>query len=153
MRPSHAPAHAPAVFPPVRAHNLNRRTFNLPADFEGERNLVILAFQRKQQALVDPWTAAIRELLARYPDLHFYELPSISRGNPLFRAWLDGAMRGGFPTARAANRPSRCTWTNSPFDRRLTCGTKTPSTSYWLIARATSPGEQRANTPISSRPN
>ena len=97
MQPNHAPAHAQAVFPPIRAHNLNRRTFNLPADFEGERNLVILAFQREQQAVVDTWTAAIRELLARYPDLRFYELPTISRGNPLFRAWLDGAMRGGIP--------------------------------------------------------
>ena len=97
MQPNHAPAQAPAVFPHVRASNLNRRTFNLPADFEGERNLVILAFQREQQAVVDTWTATIRELLARNPDVRFYELPTISRGNPLFRAWLDGAMRGGIP--------------------------------------------------------
>ncbi len=39
----------------------------------------------------------MRNLLARYPDLRFYELPTIAQGNPLFRAWLDGAMRGGIP--------------------------------------------------------
>ena len=71
------------------------------ADFEGERNLVILAFQREQQALVDSWSPAIADLLARYADLRFYELPTISRGNPLFRAWLDGAMRGGIPDHQA----------------------------------------------------
>ena len=89
--------HGPALFPNVHASNLNRRTFNLPGDFESERNLVIVAFQRDQQKVVDTWTAPIRDLLARYPDLRFYELPTISRGNPLFRAWLDGAMRGGIP--------------------------------------------------------
>jgi ATP synthase subunit 10 len=89
--------HVPAIFPSVHASNLNRRTFDLPHDFEGDRNLVVVAFQRDQQEVVDTWTAPIRDLLARYPDLRFYELPTISRGNPLFRAWLDGAMRGGIP--------------------------------------------------------
>jgi hypothetical protein len=89
--------HVPANFPTVHASNLNRRVFNLPGDFESDRNLVIVAFQRDQQKVVDTWTAPIRDLLARYPDLRFYELPTISRGNPLFRAWLDGAMRGGIP--------------------------------------------------------
>src|SRR4051812_39691596 len=90
-------SHAPNVFPTIRASNLNRRTFNLPVDFEGERNLVIVAFQREQQDVVDTWTAPIRELLERYPDLRFYELPTINRSNPLFRAWLDDAMRSGIP--------------------------------------------------------
>jgi hypothetical protein len=85
------------MFPNVHASNLNRRTFNLPADFESERNLVIVAFQRHQQELVDTWMAPIRDLLARFPDLRVYELPTIRHGNPLFRAWLDGAMRGGLP--------------------------------------------------------
>jgi hypothetical protein len=92
---------AATVFPTVRASNLNGRLFTLPADFEGERNLVIVAFQRHQQALVDSWSPAIADLLARYPDLRFYELPTISRSNPLFRAWLDGAMRAGIHDQRA----------------------------------------------------
>ena len=97
MQPAHLPVHGRAVFPTVQASNLNRRAFNLPADFESERNLVIVAFQRDQQEVVDTWTTPIRDLLSRYPDLRFYELPTISQGNPLFRAWLDGAMRGGIP--------------------------------------------------------
>ena len=94
-QPRPAPTAAATVFPAVRGSNLNGRPFNLPVDLEGERNLVILAFQRHQQALVDSWSPAIADLLARYADLRFYELPTISRGNPLLRAWLDGAMRAG----------------------------------------------------------
>jgi hypothetical protein len=95
------PTPAVTVFPAVRASNLNGRPFNLPGDFEGERNLVILAFQREQQALVDSWSPVIAHLLARYTDLRLYELPTISRGNPLFRASLDRAMRGGIPDRQA----------------------------------------------------
>ena len=69
----------PAIFPTIQASNLNRRTFNLPGDFESERNLVIVAFQRDQQEVVDTWTAPIRDLLERFPDLRFYELPTNSR--------------------------------------------------------------------------
>jgi hypothetical protein len=101
FQPRTAPTSAVTVFPAVRASNLNGRAFNLPADFEGQRNLVVVAFRRQQQALVDSWTPAIADLLARYADLRFYELPTISRGNPLFRAWLDGAMRGGIPDHQA----------------------------------------------------
>src|ERR1700687_4217619 len=96
-----SPTPTMTMFPAVRASNLNGRSFDLPGDFEGERNLVILAFQREQQALVDSWSPAIANLLARHADLCFYELPTISRGNPLFRAWLDGAMRGGIPDLQA----------------------------------------------------
>jgi hypothetical protein len=100
-QPRPVPTPALTVFPAVRASNLNGRPFDLPADFEGGRNLVILAFQRQQQALVDSWSPAIANLLARYADMRFYELPTIRRGNPLFRAWLDGAMRGGIADRQA----------------------------------------------------
>jgi hypothetical protein len=101
FQPRPVPTPTVTVFPAIRASNLNGRQFNLPGDFEGARNLVVLAFQREQQALVDSWSPAIANLLARYADLRFYELPTISRGNPLFRAWLDGAMRGGIPDRQA----------------------------------------------------
>lgn len=97
MQPAQRREHLPAIFPTVHARNLNRRSFHLPGDFESQRNLVIVAFQRDQQAAVDTWTAPVRDLLARYPDLRWYELPTIRHANPLFRAWLDGAMRGGIP--------------------------------------------------------
>jgi hypothetical protein len=101
FQPRAVPTPALTMFPAVRGSNLNGRPFELPGDFEGERNLVILAFQREQHALVDSWSPAIANLLARYADLRFYELPTIRRGNPLFRAWLDSAMRGGIADRQA----------------------------------------------------
>jgi hypothetical protein len=89
------------VFPAIRASNLNGRPFDLPADLEGERNLVIVAFQREQHALVESWLPTIANVLARYADLRFYELPTIRRGDPHFRAWLDGAMRSGVADRQA----------------------------------------------------
>lgn len=91
------------LFPPVQGSNLEHRQFHLPGDFEGERNLVLIAFQREQQFEVDTWSEPIKRLMERYPELRFYELPTIKRGNPVFRFWLDSAMRAGIPdrTARA----------------------------------------------------
>ena len=101
FQPRAVPTPALTMFPAVRGSNLNGRPFELPGDFEGERNLVILAFQRQQQALVDSWSPAITNLLANYDDLRFYELPTIRRGDPHFRAWLDGAMRSGVADRQA----------------------------------------------------
>jgi hypothetical protein len=92
----HRKDHA-VLFPPVQGSNLARRQFHLPGDFEGERNLVLIAFQREQQFDVDTWSMPIKRLRDRYPDLRFYELPTIKRGNPVFRFWLDSAMRAGIP--------------------------------------------------------
>jgi hypothetical protein len=59
-----APAMAqdPPRFPAVTGRSLEHRTFKLPADFEGERNLVLVAFKRAQQADVDSWMPFLRPL-------------------------------------------------------------------------------------------
>ena len=44
-----------AHFPIVKASNLEKRELSLPADFEGERNLLLVAFEREQQKNVDTW--------------------------------------------------------------------------------------------------
>lgn len=92
------------MFPRVRGANLERRSFTLPDDFEGERNLVLIAFKREQQFDIDTWIPTARSLAHSHPEFHYYELPTISRGIPLARWWLDGAMRAGIPdrAARAA---------------------------------------------------
>ena len=85
------------AFPTIHASNLERRAFRLPSDFEGERNLVLIAFERDQQENVQTWMPEVKRLLRTYPKLRFYELPAIRRGNPLFRSWIDNAMRAGIP--------------------------------------------------------
>lgn len=92
------------LFPKVRGANLERRPFTLPDDFEGEINLVLIAFKREQQTDIDTWIPTARQLGRSHPGFRYYELPTISRGVPLARWWLDDAMRAGIPDpeARAA---------------------------------------------------
>lgn len=42
-------------FPDVSGSNLLRQKLELPAGFEGELNVVLIAFQQWQQRLVDTW--------------------------------------------------------------------------------------------------
>lgn len=85
------------MFPRVHAANLERRNFVLPDDLEGERNLVLIAFQRDQQFEIDTWIPVARRQMQQYPDFRYYELPTISRRIPFARQWLDEAMRAGIP--------------------------------------------------------
>lgn len=89
------------MFPRVKGANLERRAFTLPNDFAGERNLVLIAFKREQQFEIDTWLPAAKRLVQEHPEVRYYELPTISRGVPLARWWLDSAMRAGIPDRAA----------------------------------------------------
>lgn len=92
------------VFPTLSANNLAKQPMHLPQDFAGSINLLLIAFTREQQKDVDTWTPAAKELEQHYPELRYYELPTISRNNPLFRWWLDSAMRSGIPDKQTRQR-------------------------------------------------
>lgn len=89
------------MFPRVRGANLKGRPFTLPEDFEGDRNLVLIAFRREQQVEIDTWIPVAKRLAYEHKDLRYYELPTISRSVPLALWWLDGAMRAGIPDPAA----------------------------------------------------
>lgn len=84
-------------FPAIEARNLVGRRFNLPADFEGGRNLVLMAFRREHQALVDSWLPALRELAAGHPDLKIYEVPMLAWYYFWMRPMIDGGMAMAIP--------------------------------------------------------
>jgi hypothetical protein len=85
------------MFPRVHGANLERRAFVLPDDLEGERNLVLIAFQREQQFEIDTWIPSAQRQMQQHPHFRYYELPTISRRIPFARQWLDEAMRAGIP--------------------------------------------------------
>jgi hypothetical protein len=90
-----------ATFPDLTASNLAGRGMHLPSDFEGDVNLVLIAFQRNQQADIDTWLEPGRRLSAEFPRLACYELPVISKMNPLFRRFIADGMRSGIPDPKA----------------------------------------------------
>jgi hypothetical protein len=82
-------------FPTVSGSNLNEKPFNLPNDFEGERNIVFVAFEQWQQSQVDSWMPATKKIAEKDKSLRFYEVPTLSAMMPLVRKFIDGGMRGG----------------------------------------------------------
>jgi hypothetical protein len=93
-----------AVFPPLQARNLNGRTLALPAAFAGVRNVVIVAFRRAHQDLVDSWFLALAPLLAADPNLRAYEVPMLARGYTLVRPFIDGGMAVAMPNLDVRER-------------------------------------------------
>lgn len=99
------PGNSPAAhFPSVKASNLEKRNFNLPADFEGERNLLLVAFEREQQKDVDTWLREMKRFEELDPGFRYYELPTIQRPNALTRWFIDNGMRHGIPDRKARER-------------------------------------------------
>ena len=66
-------------FPKVEASNLDKRQLHLPGDFEGDRNLLLVAFERHQQKDVDTWLREMKGFEKLDPNFRYYELPTIER--------------------------------------------------------------------------
>ena len=84
-------------FPKVTGSNLQRKKLALPQDFQGELNLVMIAFQRWQQTQVDTWIPFARQLEETHPGVRYYELPTIQKLNALARTFVNEGMRAGLP--------------------------------------------------------
>ena len=90
------------TFPEVDGKNLDGREFVLPRDFEGNLNIVFIAFQREQQLAVNTWLPTATLLENLHKELRYYELPVHSCNNPIVRWFLNRAMRVGirYPGSR-----------------------------------------------------
>ncbi len=124
-------ANPAARFPVVSGSNLERRRFNLPADFEGDLNLVAVAFLREHQDLVDTWAATAKRLTEANPRLRFYEVPVLSETNGLFSLFIDGGMRAGIPSR--ATREATITLYLDRAKFLKTAGLPGPQTIYLLL--------------------
>ena len=85
------------MFPSITGSNLERRRFDLPGDFEGDLNLVIIAFQMFHQNWIDAWAPYLKPMLAEVPEVPLYELPVLDHFDPIRRWMIDGGMRAGIP--------------------------------------------------------
>jgi hypothetical protein len=70
----------------------------------GVRNVVIGAFRREHQQLVDTWFPALDPLLAAHPDLRAYEMPVLASGYSLVRPFIDGGMAVAIPSPAVRER-------------------------------------------------
>ena len=87
----------PGRFPVIESESLRGRTIRLPDQLKGERNLLIVAYEREQQADIDTWLAVLDTFSVREPAFAYYELPSLSSSYKWMRAVIDGGMKQGIP--------------------------------------------------------
>jgi hypothetical protein len=80
------------IFPSISARNLEGLDVVLPKAFAGERNVVMVAFQRQHQELVDSWVPWLEQQAAFDTGLRFYEIPTIGRLWAPARRFIDGGM-------------------------------------------------------------
>jgi hypothetical protein len=110
---------AVTVFPTVTGKNLDGKTIALPKDFTAPASIVYIAFVRDQQAQVDSWKPFVAETLRRHPTIGEYEVPTLSKGNALFRMFIDGGMRRGIPSTDARAHTVTLYIDKSPFEASL----------------------------------
>lgn len=81
------------TFPRLEARDLTGEQRWLPDAFEGDRNLVFVAFRRQQQSLIDSWGPWV-ETHAPTAGIRAYEVPVLARLWAPFRPMIDGGMAG-----------------------------------------------------------
>jgi len=106
-------------FPRVEGSNLEGRRFVLPADFEGELNLVFVAFKREQQADVDSWLPFVKDRKLGERGVRVYELPTLNRSYRLMRRMIDGGMARGIPERATREATITLYIDKGPFKRAL----------------------------------
>ena len=87
----------PGRFPVIAAETLRGRRLQLPDQLKGERNLLLVAYEREQQADIDTWLAVLDTFSAQPPAFAYYELPTIGGNFKWMRAVIDGGMKQGIP--------------------------------------------------------
>jgi hypothetical protein len=89
-------------FPAMKVQNLNGSLASFPAQFPGKRTLLFVAFDGKQQGIIDEW-------VQHFPrrdttGTEWLEMPIIPDPGYLMRAFVHHGMRSGTPEPIVRNR-------------------------------------------------
>jgi hypothetical protein len=87
----------PVLLPTISFDTLNKNRVTLPADFHGDRNLLLLYFDLTQEHDIDDWNAVIDRWRASDPSLGSYTLLVSPQKNFLSRWWQNASMRSASP--------------------------------------------------------
>ena len=82
--------------PAVTGKDLNGKPWKAPADFPGDRTLVILGYEQEQQEAIDTWTAGMGLTKPENP-LPWVEMPVIDEPGMVMRWIIDTGMQRGIP--------------------------------------------------------
>ena len=79
-------------FPAVSGTNLLGTAYDLPQDFAGAYNLVVISFDEEQTVRAEAWLPLAREIAEQNPDFAYYSLPTLKAMTPLVRGIITGGM-------------------------------------------------------------
>ncbi|HET9124666.1 MAG TPA: SRPBCC family protein [Solirubrobacteraceae bacterium] len=94
----------PGALSTMSGRALDGRSYKLPGDLVKPYNLLVVAFRRQQQAIVDRWLPWLTELERRRDDVAVYELPVLPSTYGPMRWFIDGGMTRGIPDPAARAR-------------------------------------------------
>lgn len=94
----------PRRLPALSGRNLDGDHYELPRDLPKDYNVLVAAFRREQQALVDEWLPWLIDQEQRRGDLAVHEVPILSTAYAPVRWFIDGGMARGVGTASARAR-------------------------------------------------
>jgi len=92
------------VLPRLEARDLEGTRVVVPGDLAGDRNVLLVAFRREHQALVDSWIPWLDAQAADDPGLRYYELPTIGLEWSPGRRFIDGGMAKAIPDQAVRRR-------------------------------------------------
>ena len=90
--PPSAGGTAGARFPTLPGRDLEGRRRTLPDAFDAPWNLVLVAFRREQQSVVDEWVTWHRSVAGGRPGFEAWEVPVIGVRWAPARRFIDGGM-------------------------------------------------------------
>ncbi len=95
---------SPSRLPALQGRSLDGKEYDLPVGLAHPYSVMVVAFRRQQQALVDEWLPWLLELEASRSDLAVYEIPVLSSAYGPVRWFIDGGMARGVAEASAQAR-------------------------------------------------
>ena len=82
-------------FPSVKGQSLEKKYYNIPEDFVGDKVLFLIGFVQNTQFDIDTWTIGLVQTNTK---VNTYEIPATQGLFPIvFKTRLDDSMRGGIP--------------------------------------------------------
>lgn len=110
-------------FPTIATKDLNGRSLNLPADFNANRALLLIAFKQEQQTQINAWLPFAQKL-EKAGQAKFYELPTLPSALRLMGGLIENGMRSGIKS-KATRAKTLTLYTNvNRFRKSLGLGGK-----------------------------
>lgn len=84
-------------FPVIPTETLDGRPLLLPDAIDGRVGLLVLAFRRSAQSIVDSWMANAMSRFGEHPGFACFEVPMIGGAWRMISGYIDSGMRAGVP--------------------------------------------------------